>query len=277
MKIGVLDSGVGGFTVARPLLQRFPDLSIVYVADTAHVPYSDKSPDELQIIIRKILRFFSGEKVDAVVFACNTSSALVLPAVRSASFAPFFGVVEPGVRGALKVTGGKGIGVAANAVTAKSGVFRKLIHEKNAGIPVIEQPCGQLVPFVEAGDLESDAARLAVEECCKPFVGNIDTLIFGCTHFPFLEKQFARVLPGVTLVDPSTLLVEEFAAMLGETASLPASPQHRLLATKPSPHVGEWARKVLGWNMEAEWLKIDKLEPWRAEPAFVSEKGTGAC
>jgi glutamate racemase len=267
MRLGVFDSGVGGFTVVRPLLERYPFVSIIYVADTAHVPYSTKTPKELQTIILKILHFFLLQKVDAVVFACNTSSALVLPNIRPFAFVPFFGVVEPGVKGALQVTKGKGIGVAANAVTAKSGVFKAMILQEKMGVPVIEKACGELVPFVEKEDLDSQEVVNAVEKCCIPFQGKIDTLIFGCTHFPFLKSHFSFFLPNVQFVDPALVLVEDMASLFKKETFPATVGEHELWATRLSPHVEAWAKKVLGWKLKAKFLDLDSLEPWN--PASV--------
>lgn len=245
----------------RPLLSRHPNLSMIYVADTAHVPYSKKSPEELESIVRRMLQFFLNEKVDLVLFACNTSSALVLPKIRAGYPLPVYGVVEPGIREALQKTKGKGIGMLANEVTAKSGVFKRLIHAKNPDIPVIEQGSTELVTLVEAGDVESSRALDAVVRNSAPFQGKIDTLILACTHFPFLQPHFVKALPGVEIIDPAFSVSDEIATHLtGRTSQ--AAPVRRLFATKSSPHVTAWAERVLNWKANLEILNLDKIEPW---------------
>ncbi len=288
MKIGAFDSGVGGFTVLKPLLKQMPNLSVVYLADTAHVPYSGKTPEELEIIIRKILKFFLEKKVEAVIFACNTSSALVLPKVRPYSFVPFYGVVGPGIKSALKATQGKGIGAAANEVTAKSGIFKKMIHEKDPAIPVFEQSCPELVSLVEKGDLSSSRTVSAVREYMKPIRGKIDALILGCTHFPFLKKQFEDSLPDCAVIDPANSLAEEFAEDFknkkvyhgidsrqklnkGNIVFNEAVKNHELFVTKQSPHIEEWAEKVLGWKVKAELLDLKFIRPWTPEEVVSCE------
>ncbi|MCL5055789.1 MAG: glutamate racemase [Firmicutes bacterium] len=269
MKIGAFDSGIGGFSVLQPLLREIPDLSIVYVADTAHVPYSGKTPEELQILIRKILRFFLDSKVEAVIFACNTSSALVLPQILPYSFVPFFGVIEPGIQMALTITKGKGIGIAANEVTAKSGTFKKMIHEKNPTIPVFEQSCPELVSLVEKGETSSPKASSIVKEYMKPLQGKIDTLILGCTHFPFLRKQFEESLPDCAVIDPAYPLAQHFMKYFndhqGDLNSKESPKKHDLFTTAQSPHVEEWAKKVLGWDLTAKLLDLTRINPWVPE------------
>lgn len=258
--VGFFDSGVGGFSVVQPLLERFPNLSMIYAADTAHLPYSNKTKNQLEVLIGKVLQFFLSRKVDLVVFACNTSSALILPQARPFYPVPLVGVVEPGVEAALRDTGGKGIGVVANEVTARSGVFRRLILARK-NVPVIEIGCPRLVDFVEAGDLDSAEAEKAVESYCKPLQGKIDTLIFACTHFPFLEHQFKKFLPGVKFVDPAIVLAGELSKDL-QKWDMRFPPTRRLFGTKVSPHLSFWAKKVLNWEVKGEFLDLDLVDPW---------------
>lgn len=251
---GVLDSGVGGFSVAAPLLKRFPNAGMIYVADTAYVPYSSKTPKELSAIIGRILNFFLRGKVNAVIFACNTSSALVYPSIRDSFPVPTFGIVEPGVRKAVLATKGKGIGVVANRVTAKSGVFKKLIHEKNPNVPVYEIGCPELVTFVENEDFQSNAVKETVFRYCKELSGKIDTLLFACTHFPFLSHWFKEALPGVTLIDPAFALIDFVAAKFQNPSTL--NPIRKLFSTKNAPHVTSLAKKVLEWKTDAEVIDL---------------------
>jgi len=263
--IGVLDSGVGGLSVAKPLLERFPEISMIYVADIAHVPYSNKTPEQLRSFVGQILSFFLSQNVDAVVFACNTSSALVLPGIQDTFPVPTFGVVVPGVSGALAATRGKGIGMVANTVTAKSGVFKKLIHEKNPNIPVIEVACPLLVGLVENGDLDSLEAEKTVKEYCDELDGKCDTVIYGCTHFPFLAKQFEKSLPNVRFIDPAILLTEQVGdALKGIAPKAKVVPARRIIATKEAPHVATWAKKVLNWDETLEILALDGVPSWNA-------------
>lgn len=259
--VGILDSGVGGFSVVRPILARIPDLSFVYVADTGHVPYSNKTIEELELYVGRILHYFLNLNVKFVLFACNTSSALILPRIGSTFPVPVVGVVEPGVKGALSATKGKGIGLVANEVTAKSGVFRRLIAEKSPKIPVIEVSCPDLVPLVESGDTDSPHAAELVEAYCKPLAGKIDTLIFGCTHFPYLEKWFRKFLPGVNMIDPAPILADDLVPVITRDSSRPLG-QRKLVATGPSPNVAEWAKRVLGWDARVQFDSMESLPSW---------------
>ena len=152
--IGVFDSGVGGLSVVREILKQLPDESIVYFGDTARVPYGGRPPEEIVAFGDQILSFLLQFDVKVVVAACNTSTSVSLPVLRRKYHLPLLGVVEPGVRAALQVTGNRRIGVLATAATVNSGSYTRGFQAYDPGVTVFAQACPQFVPLVESGQID---------------------------------------------------------------------------------------------------------------------------
>lgn len=211
--IGVLDSGVGGLTVARCLLQQVPGLGLLYYGDTAHVPYGNRSAEEVRGLVEAIVAHLVESGVEAVVMACNTSSALVLDTARRRCPVPLVGVIEAGARAAARATRNGRIGILANPLTAASGAYERALRwsARGASFELVCVGCPRLVPLVEAGRVGGPEVREALEEYLEPLreVG-VDTLLHGCTHYPFLREAIARILgPEVHQVDPAEHVLEE--------------------------------------------------------------------
>ena len=214
--IGVFDSGVGGLSVVRQILEQLPDESIVYFGDTARVPYGSRTPAEIIAFGDQIISFLARFEVKVVVAACNTSSAVSLPVLRRKYHLPVLGVVEPGVRAALQVTGNMRIGVLATAATINSGAFTRCFRAYDPGVTVFAQACPQLVPLVEGGKIDGPEIRAAVRQYLQPLQdARVDTIVLGCTHYPFLAPVI-RDLAGeaVEVVDPAEETVKELAVLL---------------------------------------------------------------
>jgi len=204
--IGISDSGVGGLSVASRIFTHLPHEEVLYFGDTANVPYGEKTPEQIRTLVFRILDFFLSRDAKAVVMACNSSSALVLEDARKQYPLPIIGVIEPAIKEALRVSPGKKIGLIANAVTVKSGAHQTMMTKISMnGIRILPQACPKLVPLVEQGLLEGPEAESALSEYLIPLEnGGMDTLILGCTHYPFLVKTIQKVLArDVRLVDPS--------------------------------------------------------------------------
>ncbi|HHY97224.1 MAG TPA: glutamate racemase [Firmicutes bacterium] len=203
--IGVYDSGVGGLTVVREIQRLMPNEDIAYLGDTARVPYGDRTPAEIRQFACEITDFLLSKGVKLIVVACNTSSALALGFLRGRYALPFIGMIEPGAEAAGAATSSGRIGVIGTQGTIKSGAYSVAIRGKIPDAAIFEQACPLLVPLVEAGKAESAEAFEALMGYLKSMKqGNIDTLVLGCTHYPFLSKSIARIMgPGVTLVDPA--------------------------------------------------------------------------
>ncbi len=202
-KIGVFDSGVGGLTVLREMHAHLPAESIIYFGDTARVPYGNRSKSEILRFVREIIAWMISLDVKMIVMACNTSSALVLEEVRSEFPIPILGIILPGARGAVK--SGKRIGVISTEATAKSNAYLHAVQEIDATIEVWQVGCQEFVPLIE-GDRIHDPYTLAVaRRYLEPLIAaGIDTLVYGCTHYPHLAPVFRQILPSrIKLVDPA--------------------------------------------------------------------------
>ncbi len=204
-RIGIFDSGVGGLTVARAVLRALPGARLVYFADTAYAPYGDRALDQIGQFVQAILRFLEGEGVDAIVAGCNISCTLLLSGKLQSQSVPIHELLTAGAQAAVAATGNEIIGVLATTRTVESGAYPKAIEARRPGVQVVQQACPALVPLVESGDLYSPLARQAVAECVRPLrEAGADTILLGCTHYPFLTPLIAAEAgPGVWLVDPA--------------------------------------------------------------------------
>ncbi len=217
-RIGIFDSGVGGLTVQRAIFERFPGLDTVYLGDTARLPYGTKSVDVVTRYSLRNARFLSTRGIDLLVVACNTASALALPALREALAIPVLGVVEPGVKAAARATRGDRIGVIGTQSTISSGAYQQAIARARPGATVIARACPLFVPLAEEGwtNPDDEVVRLVARRYLAPFVeAGIDTLVLGCTHYPLLAGAIARELPGVVLVDSAAAIAAEVQALVG--------------------------------------------------------------
>ena len=201
--IGVFDSGVGGLTVVRELLQQLPHESLIYYGDTARVPYGNKSPETVRRYAMEILDFLVGRGAKMVVVACNTASAHALELLRGAAPVPVEGVVEPGARAAVAASRSGRIGVIGTAGTIGSGAYDRAIRACSGAAAVVAKACPLFVPLVEEGWLDHPATRLVAEEYLAGFSAHrIDALVLGCTHYPLLKPLLADVLgPDIALID----------------------------------------------------------------------------
>ncbi len=222
--IGVFDSGLGGLTVAGRMLSEMPEHELLYFGDTAHCPYGNRTADDVCALIDNIVAYLVEQGVEAVVMACNTSSALAYARVVSWCPVPVIGIIEPAALAAGRLTRNGKIGLIANPLTARSGAYERVLAPQ-ANCSVYPVGCPKLVPLVEAGKVDTAEAREAVEEYVGPLreVG-IDTLVLGCTHYPFLTPLIEELLPGVTIVDPAAYALEELRKL---GLSGVSNPSHR--------------------------------------------------
>lgn len=225
--IGLYDSGLGGLSVVREVFRQLPHESIVYVGDTARVPYGGRTPSELLAFNREILKTLLATDVKAIVVACNTSSAIALPQLDAECPVPILGLIEAGARAA--VAQGRRIGIIATEATIRSRAHLDAIQALDFVGEVFPVSCPKLVPMIEAGIWEGPQAEAAVFEILSPLLDcKLDTLVLGCTHYPFVRQVIREILgPRVALIDPA----EEAIHALGEILSA-----HHLLAPKTIPH-----------------------------------------
>jgi glutamate racemase len=213
-RIGVFDSGVGGLTVLRELYRQLPNESILYFADTARLPYGTRSSREIVQFCFEILSWMVQQDVKMVVLACNTSDALALDALRREFNLPILGLILPGARAAVQQ--GRRIGVIATPATAASNAYRRAILEVEATAQVWQVGCPEFVPLVEQNRLyDPYTAEVAGQYLAPLLQQRIDTLVYGCTHYPHLSPVLREILPPyVKLVDPAEHVVSAAAQEL---------------------------------------------------------------
>jgi len=214
--IGVFDSGIGGLTVAREIMEQLPRESIVYFGDTARVPYGSKSRETVTRFAFEGLNFLLDQDVKMVVVACNTVSATCLEELRKSSPVPVLGVIEPGARAAAGGTRSGTVGVIGTERTIKSEAYVKAIHEINQDISIYSGACPLFVPLVEEGWLDNVAALYTAETYLLPLKNEgIDTLVLACTHYPLLKPTLQTVMgESVRLVDSAYETAREVSRML---------------------------------------------------------------
>ncbi len=213
-RIGVFDSGVGGLTVLRELYRQLPNESILYFADTARLPYGTRSAREIVQFGREILTWMVEQEVKMVVLACNTSDALALETLRREFQLPILGLILPGSRAAVQA--GRRIGVIATPATAASNAYRRALLEVESTVQVWQVSCPEFVPLVEQNRLYEPYTSEVASQYLMPLLQQrIDTLIYGCTHYPLLAPILRQILPAsVQLIDPAEHVVAAAAQEL---------------------------------------------------------------
>jgi glutamate racemase len=220
--IGVFDSGVGGLSVLKEIHSLMPTEKLLYLADSGHVPYGNKSPEYIVDRSQKIASFLVSQGAKAIVVACNTATAAALyPLRKQWPEIPIIGM-EPAVKPAMAVTKVGLVGVLATVGTLKSAKFAALLEKFGASTKVVTQPAPGLVECVERGDLESDEAKDLVASFVKPLLQKrVDVIVLGCTHYPFLKKLIAEIAgPDVTLIDTGAAVAKQVRRRLEETQLL---------------------------------------------------------
>jgi len=203
LPIGIFDSGVGGLTVYHALHERLPNERFVYLGDTARVPYGTKSLATVERYAVENSRFLEAHGIKLLVVACNTASALALPAIRRAVGVEVVGVIEPGSREAVDVARGKRIGVIATEATVQSRAYSRTIAIMDSAAEVIERACPLFVSLAEEGWADTDVARAVAREYLEDLnTYPISALILGCTHYPILRNVISETLgSSVRLID----------------------------------------------------------------------------
>ena len=234
--IGVFDSGVGGLTVVRAIMERLPFENISYFGDTARVPYGVKSVETITQYATQIADFLLLQKVKLLIIACNTIASVAGEAVQERSPVPVLDVIDAGARIAAAETRTKNVGVIGTPATINSNAYARAIHRYDPDVRIFSQACPLFVPLVEEGWLDNPVTRLTAQEYLKPVVAeHIDTLVLGCTHYPLLKALFEDILePGIRLVDSAEAMAAIAAQLLAArklSNPLRIPPQYRFFVT----------------------------------------------
>jgi glutamate racemase len=209
--VGLFDSGLGGLTVFEQVVDMLPRESVVYFGDTANVPYGGRNVKQLVELGDRIIRFLMRQGVKYVLFACNTSSSVSIGVLSKRYPAPMIGLVMPGARSAVAATRNKRVGILATEATVKSGSYPAAISSLDPEVLTFSQAAPLLVPLVESGKVETPEAEEALRVYLRPFKeAQIDTLVLGCTHYPFFTGAIRRILgKEIAMVDPAVATIAE--------------------------------------------------------------------
>jgi glutamate racemase len=250
--IGIFDSGVGGLTVFREIARALPHQPLVYLGDSARVPYGTKSPATVVRYSLEAAQHLVERNVGMMVVACNTATAAALPVLQQRLTIPVIGVIEPGARAAVAVTAGK-IGVIATEGTIKSGAYRKAILSLRSDLQVIEAAAPLFVPLAEEGWANTHVAREVAEIYLGPLIdAGIDTLVLGCTHYPILRGTIEKVVGDrVKIVDSAETTAHAVAQLIKPGSS--GTPEYHFLVTDAEDRF----RRIAGEFLERE---IENLE-----------------
>ncbi len=254
--IGVFDSGVGGLTVLKELRKQLPMEATIYLGDEARMPYGPRASSEVLEFTREALRWFAERDCKLVVVACNTATSAALETVRDEVRVPLIGVVRPGAAAAVAASSRRAIGVLATTGTVRSGAYVRAVRDLDPLADVIQQACPKLVTIVEDGRAGTAEALAAVREYVEPLLTEggvvtpvVDTLLLGCTHYPLLREEFAKVAgPGVRVVDSATTTALAVREVLVSHRLLagPTTPAHDVYATGPTDRFRALARRIFG-------------------------------
>lgn len=224
--IGVFDSGVGGLSVLREIATLLPSESLLYVADSGHVPYGEKTADYIRQRSRSITEFLLDQGAKAIVVACNTATAAAVADLREHYSVPIIGM-EPAVKPAAAATRSGVVGVLATTGTLQSARFAALLDRFAGSVTVVTQPCPGLVELIEAGELDGPRMTELLLAYTAPLIdAGCDTLILGCTHYPFVRPALERMLPEhIKLIDTGAAVARQVAARLGHHQLLSHGPE----------------------------------------------------
>jgi len=218
LAVGVLDSGIGGFSVVKELKRLLPKENIEYFADHARQPYGVRKQKEIEGFVVQIINFLLEKGIKACIIACNTATVAGLERAKEEFNIPIIGVIEPGARAAVATTSNRKIGLVATEFTVNSKVYHKEIKRINPKIEIFANPCPKFTPLVELGQFDTIETYQAAKEYLKPIKdAQVDTLILGCTHYPFLQKVISDIMgPKVRLVNPAYNTVLDLKKILEE-------------------------------------------------------------
>src|SRR5438105_7718496 len=262
LPIGIFDSGIGGLTVVRQIHRVLPHEDLVYLGDTARVPYGTKSPGTVVRFACEDTQFLIQQNVKAVVVACNTVSAWALPTLERKFGVPIFGVIIPGAQAALKKTKNRRIVIIGTTATVRSQAYSRAILARDDSARVFARACPLLVPLVEEGWTNHRVTRMILRAYLSPLLRRgIDTLVLGCTHYPLLKNAIRGVAGReVALVDSSESCARFLKKRLQSTKLLNQGRRRpgviQPFVTDEVERFDELARRVLGVPTEPAW-KVD--------------------
>ena len=226
--IGIFDSGVGGLSVLRAVRRELPYEDILYLGDQAHIPYGPREKVQIMAFSRAITRFLLAQGAKLIVVACNTASAVALHDLRKELPDVSFVGMEPAVKPAAETTNTGKVGVLATPTTFAGELYASVVERFAGGVTLFQDTCPGLVEQIEQGKLDGPETRRILEQALKPMLaGGIDTVVMGCTHYPFVIPQIEDITgPGVRTIDPAPAIARQVRRLLAQKGLLNPSEQH---------------------------------------------------
>lgn len=258
--IGIFDSGLGGLTVARALIDLLPGERFVYFGDTGRFPYGPKPSDEVLKYSLEIADLLVEQSVKMLVVACNSASAAALDALRGRLDVPVVGVIDPGIRAARDATRSGRVGVIGTVGTVASGAYQRAAAALAPEITLTCAACPGFVEFVEVGDVDSDQVHVLAERLLAPVIGApVDTLVLGCTHYPLLSRTIGEVMgPDVVLVssaDETAFEIRDHLRESGAASEVAPRAEHRFITSGDVDQFRTLGARFLG-------PEVERVEPW---------------
>jgi glutamate racemase len=260
--IGVIDSGVGGLTVAKEVMRQLPNEKIIYLGDTARCPYGPRTTKEVKRFTWEMTSFLLEKKIKMLVIACNTATAAALDEIRKELSIPVLGVINPGARAAIKNTKNYRVGIIGTEGTVKSGAYERALKSLNSRLFVTAHACPKFVPLVESNEFNGPIAEKIVDEALKPMLNQkLDTLILGCTHYPLLEPVIKNVMgESVSVISSGDETAREISAILqynGLLDTCEEEPEHEFYTTGSRRIFSKIASQWLGFPInEVKKIKL---------------------
>lgn len=250
MRVGIFDSGLGGLSVVSAVQAQMPSADIVYVGDTLHVPYGDKSPEEILCYSQVIMRFLVSQQVDMILVACNTSSALLFPEHDVVEGIPVFGLLQAG---SLLPRDLKHVLVLATQATVNSGAYAHHIQQFSPSIQVTQKACPPFVPLVESGQWkDSESAKVVKQVLADVHHIPFDGVVFGCSHYPFLKQWLSPLFPQARFFNPADHLADQVALRALPTLNSSSQGQVSYFITHDPLAFEVQAAEILGKTIQAQ-------------------------
>ncbi|MFA6100009.1 MAG: glutamate racemase [Patescibacteria group bacterium] len=251
--IGLFDSGIGGLTVVKALLDKAPKADFVYLGDTARTPYGNKTQETVERYAKEDAEYVIKHGAQLVIVACNTASALALPKLQEAfPDIPFIGVVKPATQAAAAL-GRERVGVIGTKATVNSGIYEKVVHKYESKAKIIQKVCPLFVPLVEEGMLDDQVTKIMVKRYLTPLrQANVGSLILGCTHYPFLKDQIQRFMgKKVVVIDSASTVIQQAMEAYPDLFEPKADPSQIIAFTDTSEASDKLASRWLGRQVKA--------------------------
>jgi glutamate racemase len=274
--LGIFDSGVGGLSVLREIHALLPNEATIYLADQGHVPYGSRPLEEVRAFSEEIARFLLAQGAKLIVVACNTASAAALHHLRQTfPETPFVGM-EPAVKPAAEQTQSGVVGVLATPATFQGALYASVVERFASGVTLVQHTCPGLVGQIEAGNLETAETRAILEEALRPMLARgIDTVVLGCTHYPFVIPLIEAIVgPTVRVIDPAPAVARQVERVLeGRGLRSPAAAigARRFLTSGDSLAFRTLLLRLLGLNGVVE--RVDWQGPYNCPPPVLSTSG----